>query len=65
MPTYYMFKKQQQSPLTERSEDLPGGLCITATLNNSKFNQYAIKEKKKKKHTQNAQHFIYLSLALI
>lgn len=48
MPTYYMFKKQQQSPLTERSEDLPGGLCITATLNNSKFNQYAIKEKKKK-----------------
>lgn len=39
-------KKQQQSPQTERSEDLSGGLYKTATLNNSIFNQYAIKEKK-------------------
>lgn len=52
-------KKQQQSPLTERSVDLSGGLYKTATLNNSIFNQHAIKEKK------STQHFIYLSLALI
>lgn len=37
---------KQQSPLTERSEDLSGGIYKTAALKNSIFNQYAIKEKK-------------------
>lgn len=43
----HIYKKKQQSPLTERSVDLSGGLYKTATLNNSIFNQHAIKEKKK------------------